>query len=170
MKKGRIELIKGDITSLEADAIVNAANVSLLGGGGVDGAIHRAAGPGLLEECKKLNGCETGQSKITGGHGLEARYIIHTVGPVWQGGQHNECSLLASCYQTTLLVASDNKLGSIAFPAISTGIYRFPVELAALIAVNETIRFLKNHNQPGKVIFVTFSDENYESYRKALSQ
>lgn len=170
MKKGRIELIKGDITSLEADAIVNAANVSLLGGGGVDGAIHRAAGPGLLEECKMLNGCETGQSKITGGHGLKARYIIHTVGPVWHGGEYNECTLLASCYQTTLLLASDNKLGSIAFPAISTGIYRFPVELAALIAVNETIRFLKNHNHPGKVIFVTFSDENYESYRKALSQ
>jgi O-acetyl-ADP-ribose deacetylase (regulator of RNase III) len=170
MKKGSIELIKGDITSLEADAIVNAANTSLLGGGGVDGAIHKAAGPGLLEECKMLNGCETGQSKITGGHGLKARHIIHTVGPVWQGGQHNECSLLASCYQTTLSLASDNKLESIAFPAISTGIYRFPVELAALIAVNETKRFLKKHNHPGKVIFVTFSDENYETYRKALNQ
>lgn len=170
MKKGSIELIKGDITSLEADAIVNAANTSLLGGGGVDGAIHKAAGPGLLEECKMLNGCETGQSKITGGHGLKARYIIHTVGPVWKGGQHNECSLLASCYQTTLLLACDNKIESIAFPAISTGIYRFPVELAALIAVNETKRFLKKHNHPGKVIFVTFSDENYETYRKALNQ
>lgn len=170
MKSGRIELIKGDITSLEADAIVNAANKTLLGGGGVDGAIHKAAGPELLEECRMLNGCETGQSKITAGYRLKARHIIHTVGPVWHGGQHNECALLASCYQTALLLASDNKLGSIAFPAISTGIYRFPVELAATIAVIETKRFLKKHNYPVKVIFVTFNDENYESYSKALSQ
>lgn len=170
MKYGRIELIKGDITSLEADAIVNAANNTLLGGGGVDGAIHRAAGPGLLEECILLKGCETGKAKLTGGHELKARYIIHTVGPVWHGGDHDECSLLTSCYQTTLLLASENKFKSVAFPAISTGIYSFPVELAALIAVNETKRFLNKHDYPGKVIFVTFSDENYESYMKALNQ
>ncbi len=170
MKYGRIELIKGDITSLEADAIVNAANNTLRGGGGVDGAIHKAAGPGLLEECILLKGCETGQAKLTGGHELKARYIIHTVGPVWHGGDHDECSLLASCYQTTLLIASDNKFKSVAFPAISTGVYSFPVELAALIAVNETKRFLNKHDYPGKVIFVTFSDENYESYLKALCQ
>jgi O-acetyl-ADP-ribose deacetylase (regulator of RNase III) len=168
MKKSRIELIKGDITSLEADAIVNAANKSLRGGGGVDGAIHKAAGPGLLKECESLNGCETGHSKITGGYQLKAKYIIHTVGPVWRGGVQDESLLLASCYQTSLSLAKEKKVKTIAFPAISTGAYRFPQELAALIAVNETRRFLDKHNYPEKVIFVTFSDENYETYRKHL--
>lgn len=168
MKKSRFELIKGDITSVDADAIVNAANKSLLGGGGVDGAIHKAAGDGLLKECESLNGCETGQSKITGGYLLKAKYIIHTVGPVWRGGVQDESLLLASCYQTSLSLAKEKKVKTIAFPAISTGAYGFPEELAALIAVNETRRFLGRHNYPEKVIFVTFSDENYESYRKHL--
>jgi O-acetyl-ADP-ribose deacetylase len=168
MKKSRFELIKGDITSIDADAIVNAANKSLLGGGGVDGAIHKAAGAGLLKECESLNGCETGQSKITGGYQLNAKYIIHTVGPVWRGGVQDESLLLASCYQTSLSLAKEKKIKTIAFPAISTGAYGFPQELAALIAVNETRRFLDKHNYPEKVIFVTFSDENYETYRKHL--
>lgn len=168
MKKRWFELIKGDITSVDADAIVNAANKSLLGGGGVDGAIHKAAGDGLLKECESLNGCETGQSKITGGYRLKAKYIIHTVGPVWRGGVQDESLLLASCYQTSLSLAKEKKVKTIAFPAISTGAYGFPQELAALIAVNETRRFLDKHNYPEKVIFVAFSDENYETYRKHL--
>lgn len=170
MKKVRIELIKGDITSLDADAIVNAANNSLLGGGGVDGAIHRAAGPDLLPECESLNGCETGQSKITGGYRLKAKHIIHTVGPIWQGGYRDEYELLASCYQTSLALAKEYKIKTIAFPGISTGAYGFPQDLAALIAVNETRRFLNKNNYPEKVIFVTFSDDNYETYRKLLDK
>jgi O-acetyl-ADP-ribose deacetylase (regulator of RNase III) len=168
MKKKRIELIKGDITLLEADAIVNAANNTLLGGGGVDGAIHRAAGPQLLEECRKLNGCETGQSKITGGYGLKAKYIIHTVGPVWNGGFSDEPALLASCYQTSLYLAKNKKLKTIAFPGISTGVYRFPKDLAARIAVTETERFLGKNSWPELVFFVTFDDESFETYRKIL--
>jgi O-acetyl-ADP-ribose deacetylase (regulator of RNase III) len=168
MKKKRLELIKGDITLLEADAIVNAANNTLLGGGGVDGAIHRAAGPQLLEECRKLNGCETGQSKITGGYGLKAKYIIHTVGPVWNGGFSDEPALLASCYQTSLSLAKNKKLKTIAFPGISTGVYRFPKDLAARIAVTETERFLSKNSWPELVFFVTFDDESFETYRKIL--
>ncbi len=170
MKKIRVELIKGDITSLDVDAIVNAANTSLLGGGGVDGAIHDAAGPDLLTECESLKGCETGQAKITRGYRLKAKHIIHTVGPVWHGGYRDEHSLLASCYQTSLALAKEKKIKTIAFPGISTGVYGFPKNLAALIAVNETKRFLNKNSYPEKVIFVTFGDDNYETYRKLLDQ
>ena len=169
MEKSRLELIKGDITLLEVDAIVNAANNSLLGGGGVDGAIHKAAGPGLLAECAKLNGCETGQAKITGGYRLKAKHIIHTVGPVWKGGFSDEPALLASCYQKSLALAKEMKIKTLAFPVISTGIYRFPNDLAAIIAVNETKKFLNKNRYPEKVIFVTYSDDNYETYRKILA-
>ena len=168
--KNRLELLKGDITTQDIDAIVNAANNSLLGGGGVDGAIHNAAGPDLLIECESLNGCETGKSKITGGYRLKAKYIIHTVGPVWYGGYRDEPELLASCYQTSLALAKEKKIKTIAFPAISTGVYGFPRELAALIAVNETRRFLNKNSYPDKVIFVTFGDDSYEIYRKLLNQ
>jgi O-acetyl-ADP-ribose deacetylase (regulator of RNase III) len=170
MEKSRLELIKGDITLLEVDAIVNAANNSLLGGGGVDGAIHKAAGPGLLAECAKLNGCETGQAKITGGYRLKAKHIIHTVGPVWKGGFSDEPALLASCYQKSLALAKEMKIKTLAFPGISTGIYRFPNDLAAIIAVNETKKFLNKNRYPEKVIFVTYSDDNYETYRKILAK
>jgi len=170
MRKQRFELILGDITSLEVDAIVNAANRSLLGGGGVDGAIHNAAGPDLLTECETLNGCETGQSKITMGYRLKAKHIIHTVGPVWYDGSRNESMLLASCYQSSLSLAKDKKLKSIAFPGISTGAYGFPKELAALIAVTETKRFMSKNDFPEKIIFVAYSEDNYETYRKLLNQ
>jgi O-acetyl-ADP-ribose deacetylase len=170
MKKQRIGLIKGDITSLDTDAVVNAANNSLLGGGGVDGAIHMAAGPDLLTECKSLNGCETGKSKLTRGYRLKAKHIIHTVGPVWRGGSGDENLLLASCYQTSLGLAKEKKLKSIAFPNISTGVYGFPKNLAALIAVNETKRFLEKNKYPEMVYFVTFTEDNYEIYRKLLDQ
>lgn len=170
MKKNRLGLVKGDITSLDVDAIVNAANNSLLGGGGVDGAIHDAAGPDLLIECERLNGCETGKSKVTGGYRLKAKHIIHTVGPVWNGGYRDEPLLLASCYQTSLALAKEKKIKTLAFPAISTGIYGFPKDLAALIAVNETRRFLNKTSYPEKVIFVTYDDDSYEIYRKLLDQ
>jgi O-acetyl-ADP-ribose deacetylase (regulator of RNase III) len=168
--KSRIELVKGDITSLEVEAIVNAANKSLLGGGGVDGAIHSAAGPDLLNECINLKGCETGKSKITKGYRLKAKHIIHTVGPVWHGGHRDEHELLASCYQSSLEIAGEKKIKSLAFPGISTGAYGFPQEMAALIAVSETRRFLLRNKFPEKVIFVTFSDDSYETYRKLLDQ
>jgi O-acetyl-ADP-ribose deacetylase (regulator of RNase III) len=166
----RIHLYKGDITTLAVDVIVNAANKTLLGGGGVDGAIHEAAGPELVEECKDLMGCETGKAKLTKGYRLKAKNIIHTVGPVWYGGHRNETEKLASCYQSSLEIARDNKLKTIAFPGISTGVYGFPQELAALIAINETRRFLLKNKYPEKVTFVTFTDENYETYRKLLEQ
>jgi O-acetyl-ADP-ribose deacetylase (regulator of RNase III) len=168
MKKNRFELIKGDITLLDVDAIVNAANNSLLGGGGVDGAIHEAAGPDLLKECRNLNGCKTGESKITGGHRLKAKYIIHTVGPVWKGGFSDEQALLASCYNTSLSLAKEKKLKTVAIPGISTGVYRFPKDLAAEIAVTETKRFLSKNSYPELVFFVTYDDENFETYRKIL--
>ena len=170
MNKKRLELIKGDITLLDVEAIVNAANNSLLGGGGVDGAIHAAAGPDLLAECERLNGCETGQSKITIGYRLKAKHVIHTVGPVWYGGYKDENLLLASCYNTSLTIAKEMKIKSLAFPGISTGAYGFPIGLAAMIAVNETKRFLNKSNYPEKVIFVVFNDESYETYRKLLDQ
>jgi O-acetyl-ADP-ribose deacetylase (regulator of RNase III) len=170
MSTGRIGLIKGDITLADADAIVNAANTTLLGGGGVDGAIHQAAGPGLLEECKTLNGCETGRSKITKGYNLKAKYVIHTVGPVWYGGHKDELELLASCYQESLALAKDYKVKTLAIPGISTGVYRFPKDQAAFIAVSETKRFLSRNKFPEKVIFVAYDDANYELYRKYLDQ
>jgi O-acetyl-ADP-ribose deacetylase (regulator of RNase III) len=170
MKNLRLELIKGDITTLDVDAIVNAANNSLLGGGGVDGAIHRAAGPDLLAECVNLNGCLTGQAKITRGYRLKAKHIIHTVGPVWYGGYRDELSLLASCYRTSLALAKENMIKTLAFPGISTGVYGFPKDQAAMIAVNETKRFLRKNEFPEKVIFVVFGDDSYEIYRKLLNQ
>jgi O-acetyl-ADP-ribose deacetylase (regulator of RNase III) len=166
--KQKIELIKGDITTLSVDAIVNAANNSLLGGGGVDGAIHKAAGPELLKECEDLEGCATGEAKITAGYRLKAKYIIHTVGPVWYGGYRNETDLLASCYTSSLKLALENKITTIAFPGISTGIYGFPKDLAAMIAVNETKRFINRNPYPEKVIFVAFDNDSYENYRKIL--
>jgi O-acetyl-ADP-ribose deacetylase (regulator of RNase III) len=170
MKDRIVELIQGDITALEVDAIVNAAKNSLLGGGGVDGAIHFAAGPGLISECRTLNGCETGQAKMTAGYNLRARHVIHTVGPVWQGGTSGEAALLASSYRSCLAIAGKNNIFSIAFPAISTGVYGFPKELAATIAINETREFLKSNPYPEKVIFVAFSEADHEIYRRILEQ
>jgi O-acetyl-ADP-ribose deacetylase (regulator of RNase III) len=164
----RIELIQGDITTLEADAIVNAANRTLLGGGGVDGAIHRAAGPGLLEECRTLKGCETGSARITEGYNLKARHVIHTVGPVWREGSSNEEVLLASCYKSSLSIACQYSIKTVAFPAISTGAYGFPADIAAKIAVRETRQFLLENSYPEKVIFVVFSGKDHETYRKIL--
>ena len=169
MKAARIELIEGDITAMDVDAVVNAANSSLLGGGGVDGAIHRAAGPDLLEECLKLEGCAPGDAKITGGYNLKAKLVILTVGPFWQGGASDEHELLASCYQKSLKLAQEKKLRSIAFPGISTGVYGFPKDQAALIAVTETKRFLKKSTFPQKVIFVAFDRENFHIYERLLT-
>jgi O-acetyl-ADP-ribose deacetylase (regulator of RNase III) len=165
----KIEILKTDITKLEVDAIVNAANTSLLGGGGVDGAIHRAAGPELLEECRTLNGCPTGDAKITKGYRLPAKHVIHTVGPVWNGGNRNEEELLASCYRRSLELAIQNGVTSIAFPNISTGIYRFPKERAAEIAVAEVKEFLSQNPSIEKVVFAIFDDENLEIYTRLLS-
>jgi O-acetyl-ADP-ribose deacetylase (regulator of RNase III) len=170
MKAKRVELIKGDITNLNVDAIVNAANNSLLGGGGVDGAIHNAAGPELFKECESLKGCTTGQAKMTKGYQLKAKHIIHTVGPVWYGGYRDEPDLLASCYQSSLRLAEENKIKTIAFPGISTGIYGFPKDLAAVIAINETKRFINKYSFPRKVIFVAYDDDSFETYRKLLDK
>lgn len=170
MKANRVELIKGDITNLNVDAIVNAANNSLLGGGGVDGAIHKAAGPELFKECESLKGCTTGQAKMTKGYRLKAKHIIHTVGPVWYGGYRDEPDLLASCYQSSLKLAKENKIKTIAFPGISTGIYGFPKDLAAIIAINETKRFINKYSYPQKVIFVAYDDDSFETYRKLLDK
>jgi len=166
--KSKIELHKGDITKLKVDAIVNAANTSLLGGGGVDGAIHRAAGPELLEYNKKLSGCLTGEAKISPGFNLPAKYIIHTVGPVWNGGNKNEDELLANCYKNSLKLAVENNIKTIAFPAISTGVYRFPVERASMIAVENVREFLEKDKTIEKVIFVCFDDRTYEEYSKQI--
>lgn len=169
MKTNRIELIRGDITRLSVDAIVNAANNSLLGGGGVDGAIHRAAGPELLEECRALNGCRTGEACITNGYKLPARNVIHTVGPVWQGGNNNEDRLLASCYRNSLKVAVAKGIKTIAFPNISTGVYRFPKSEAAEIAIREVFSFLRKNRRFRKVFFVVFDEENFRIYKEKLS-
>jgi len=164
-----IELIKSDITKLELDAIVNAANKTLLGGGGVDGAIHRVAGKRLLEECKTLNGCETGEAKITRGYNLPSKHVIHTVGPVWYGGKRNEVQLLENAYRNSLKLAAKKDIKSIAFPGISTGVYRFPKEQAAIIAIDTVKDFLQNQANDIKVIFCVFSDEDFEIYKQLLS-
>lgn len=165
-----IIISREDITKLHVDAIVNAANNSLLGGGGVDGAIHRAAGLELLEECRTLNGCATGQAKLTKGYNLPAKYVIHTVGPVWQGGIQNEEELLKLCYKNSLALGIENKISSFAFPNISTGVYRFPKEKAASIAINEVSEFLKTNQSIRKVIFVCFDDENFTHYSKYIEE
>jgi glucose-6-phosphate isomerase len=166
----QLQIIKGDITTLKVDAIVNAANTSLLGGGGVDGAIHRAAGVELQQECSKLGGCPTGGSKITKGFQLPAKYVIHTVGPVWHGGKSKEGDLLASCYRNSLELAVKNNIHTIAFPAISTGVYRFPIEKAAMIAIQEIKNFLNTNSIMQKIIIVCFNDEIYQSYLKAIKE
>jgi len=164
----RIEVVKKDITKLQVDAIVNAANSRLAGGGGVDGAIHRAAGPELLQECATLGGCPTGSAKITKGYNLPAKYVIHAVGPVWYGGNRNEPELLAGCYRRSLELAVVNKVRSIAFPAISCGVYHFPIVQAAQIAVNEVVTFLDNNKTLGKVIFACFDDAIQKAIEAAL--
>lgn len=165
----RIELMKGDITQLRVDAIVNAANSSLLGGGGVDGAIHRAAGPGLLEVCRLLGGCPTGEARVTAGFKLPARFVIHTVGPVWSGGGRGEEDLLTSCYRSCLQQAAAHNCQTIAFPNISTGVYHFPKELAAEIAKREVTAYLSGNPIPVKVIFVCYDDENFGIYKGLLN-
>ena len=166
----RLTIILWDITNLKVDAIVNAANKTLLGGGGVDGAIHKAAGPGLLEECRKLGGCNTGEAKITSGYNLPARYVIHTVGPVWHGGNDGEDELLAQCYRNSLKLAVDKGIKTIAFPSISTGAYNFPVERAARIALMEIGKFLKNDDSLEKVSIVCFDERTLEAYQDAFSE
>ena len=165
---GGMKIFQGDITTLEVDAIVNAANNSLLGGGGVDGAIHRAAGPGLLAECVTLGGCNTGEAKITGGYDLPSKHVIHTVGPVWDGGRANEDALLADCYRNSLKLGEENGLRMVAFPAISTGVFGFPKERATRIAVREVRAFLDQDVGVEQVIFVCFSERDFDMYQRVL--
>jgi O-acetyl-ADP-ribose deacetylase (regulator of RNase III) len=164
----RMEAIQGDITRLEIDAIVNAANASLLGGGGVDGAIHRAAGPGLLEECRKIGGCPTGEARLTKGHNLKASYVIHTVGPVYSA-KVNKSHLLTGCYRSSLELAVSHNIKSIAFPAISCGVYGYPIKEACKIAVDTTSAFLADHNAIKKVVFVLFSADDHGIYEEYLN-
>ena len=164
-----MKAVRADITTLDVDAIVNAANTTLLGGGGVDGAIHRAAGPELLEECRRLGGCETGEAKITAGHRLRARHVIHTVGPVWRGGDAGEAALLAACYRRCLEIADTHGLASIAFPAISTGAYGYPADAAADITVGTVERYLHETGSRLDVTFCCFSDDDLRRYRRRLA-
>lgn len=164
-----ITTTKGDITKLSVDAIVNAANTSLLGGGGVDGAIHRAAGHGLLEECITLNGCKTGQSKITKGYNLPAKFVIHTVGPIWHGGNENERELLKSCYITALNLAKENGIKTIAFPAISCGVYHFPLEEACKISIDTVREFISKNDCFEKIVFIDINDAIIDIYKKYLN-
>jgi O-acetyl-ADP-ribose deacetylase (regulator of RNase III) len=164
----KIEILRGDITELEVDAIVNAANATLLGGDGVDGAIHRAAGSELLAECRTLGGCEPGEAKITGAYRLPARFVIHTVGPIWHGGKHDEERTLADCYRNSLKLAVENEIKTIAFPAISCGAYGYPIEEAAHIAFKTTRDFLATNDEIKKVIFVVWGEDVYDAYRQIL--
>ena len=166
----RVALLEGDITKIQVDAIVNAANTSLLGGGGVDGAIHRVAGPELLAECRTLGGCPTGEAKITAGYRLPAKYVIHTAGPIWGGGDQGEPELLARCYRNSLVLATKHQVRRIAFPAISCGIYGYPIQDACQIAVRETTVYLETNELPESVIFVCFGREIYDAYRRELSE
>jgi O-acetyl-ADP-ribose deacetylase len=166
----KIKITKGDITKIKTEAIVNAANESLLGGGGVDGAIHKAAGPELLEEFKKLGGCKTGEAKITKGYNLPAKYVIHTVGPIWQGDNNNEEEKLASCYRNSLVLAREKGIESIAFPSISTGAYHFPIEKAAPIAIRTVKEFLERDTSIKEVVFVLFSDKDYKIYQGIIDK
>jgi O-acetyl-ADP-ribose deacetylase (regulator of RNase III) len=166
--EGRIQIVQGDITKLGVDAIVNAANTTLLGGGGVDGAIHRAAGAELLAECRTLGGCEPGQAKITSAYRLPARFVIHTVGPIWSGGKHDEARTLANCYRNSLKLAVENEIRTIAFPAISCGAYGYPIEESAHIALKTTRDFLATSDEIQKVIFVVWGEDVYEAYRQIL--
>jgi O-acetyl-ADP-ribose deacetylase (regulator of RNase III) len=170
MSEGRLNVLVGDITTLNADAIVNAANSSLLGGGGVDGAIHDAAGPRLLEECRGLGGCPTGEARITRGYALPARFVIHTVGPIWQGGRQGEDDDLANCYRTCLALTVKHGLRTVAFPAISTGAYRFPPERAARIAVREVRAFLHEHPEFQRVTLVAFDARTQGLYHDAIGE
>lgn len=170
MKPLRIEVTLGDITQQQVDAIVNAANETLLGGGGVDGAIHRAAGPELVAECRTLGGCATGNAKITKGYKLPAKFVIHTVGPVWGGGTRGEDDLLASCYRKSLELATVHAIKSLAFPCISTGVYRFPQERAAKIAVGEVQKFLEKNTAMEKIVFVCFQLQDFEIYEKLIRE
>ena len=163
--KERIQIVEGDITKQEVDAIVNAANTSLLGGGGVDGAIHRAAGPELLEETRQIGGCPTGEARVSRGYRLPAKWVIHTVGPVWSGGHRNEDTLLANCYKNSLRAAVETGARTIAFPSISTGVYRFPLERATEIALKETKRFLEKDNTVRQVVFVCFGERVLKTYQ-----
>jgi O-acetyl-ADP-ribose deacetylase (regulator of RNase III) len=165
---GEIEVLRGDITKLDIDAIVNAANTTLRGGGGVDGAIHRAAGPDLVAECRTLGGCRPGEAKITRAYRLPARFVIHTVGPVWHGGKHGEAQKLADCYRNSLHLAVENEIKTIAFPAISCGAYGYPIEEAARIAFKTTHEFLSASDEIQKVIFVVWGEDVYDAYRQNL--